>query len=200
MKILCVAEKPSIAKSVAEILSGGQLNRVGASSSAAPLQSGSSCQLSHCVQRSSPAKYISNWDFSYRLGSGAHTHFTMTAVTGHLTSSDFDENYRRWQSVDPMTLFDAPIISYIKDASPSTTTCAPMRSAELAVALSLSLQEHKPIARNLEQEARQADQLMIWTDCDREGEHIGSEIVNVVRKVRPQIHITRAKFSAIIPA
>lgn len=41
---------------------------------------------------------------------------------------------------------------------------------------------------------------MIWTDCDREGEHIGSEIVNVVRKVRPHIHITRAKFSAIIPA
>lgn len=41
---------------------------------------------------------------------------------------------------------------------------------------------------------------MIWTDCDREGEHIGSEIVDVVRQVKPQIRVTRAKFSAIIPA
>lgn len=49
-------------------------------------------------------------------------------------------------------------------------------------------------------EARKADQLMIWTDCDREGEHIGSEIANVCRKANPRIVIKRARFSAIIDA
>lgn len=39
---------------------------------------------------------------------------------------------------------------------------------------------------------------MIWTDCDREGENIGSEIVEVCRQVRPQIEVKRAKFSSII--
>lgn len=54
------------------------------------------------------------------------------------------------------------------------------------------------IERNLLSEARTADELMIWTDCDREGEHIGSEVANVCRKVKPGIKVTRARFSAII--
>ena len=61
-------------------------------------------------------------------------------------------------------------------------------------------QDKKGIERNLEQEARRADVLMIWTDCDREGEHIGSEIAGVCRKVNPRIQVKRARFSAIIPA
>lgn len=40
--------------------------------------------------------------------------------------------------------------------------------------------------------------LMIWTDCDREGEHIGKEIANVCRKAKRNIIVKRARFSAII--
>ncbi|KAG2134124.1 DNA topoisomerase [Suillus clintonianus] len=40
-------------------------------------------------------------------------------------------------------------------------------------------------------ETHRANTLMIWTDCDREGENIGNEIVKIVVK--------RARFSAIIP-
>ncbi len=40
---------------------------------------------------------------------------------------------------------------------------------------------------------------MIWTDCDREGEHIGSEIVGVCRKGKEGLRVKRARFSAIIP-
>jgi reverse gyrase len=47
-------------------------------------------------------------------------------------------------------------------------------------------------------EARRADRLMIWTDCDREGEHIGSEIASVCRRSNPRIIVKRARFSAII--
>ncbi len=40
--------------------------------------------------------------------------------------------------------------------------------------------------------------LMIWTDCDREGEHIGSEIAAICRRVKRNIVVKRARFSAII--
>jgi DNA topoisomerase-3 len=59
-------------------------------------------------------------------------------------------------------------------------------------------QDKKAIESNLLQEALQARSLMIWTDCDREGEHIGSEIVQVCKKAKPNIAVTRARFSAII--
>jgi DNA topoisomerase-3 len=49
-------------------------------------------------------------------------------------------------------------------------------------------------------EARRADLLMIWTDCDREGEHIGSEVVMACRKANARIIVKRARFSAIIAA
>lgn len=39
---------------------------------------------------------------------------------------------------------------------------------------------------------------MIWTDCDREGEHIGSEIASVCKEVKRSVIIKRARFSAII--
>ena len=43
-----------------------------------------------CSQRQSAAKYINNYDFSYRLSGplgNVHADFTMTSVLGHLTSS-----------------------------------------------------------------------------------------------------------------
>jgi len=58
--------------------------------------------------------------------------------------------------------------------------------------------DKKAIADNLKAEARKAQQLIIWTDCDREGENIGSEIVNICRKTQPNIVVKRARFSAII--
>jgi DNA topoisomerase IA len=61
-------------------------------------------------------------------------------------------------------------------------------------------QSLKPIERNLQNEARRADMVMIWTDCDREGEHIGSEVADVCRKSNRNIIVKRARFSAIIAA
>ena len=56
------------------------------------------------------------------------------------------------------------------------------------------------IEKNLTNEARRAQELMIWTDCDREGEHIGSEVMTVCRRANRNIRVTRARFSAIIAA
>ena len=87
--------------------------------------------------------------------------------------SDFHENYRKWHSCDPRDLFDAPIV----------TEVAPDKRA---------------IAQNLSNEAKKAEQLVIWTDCDREGENIGAEIASVCRKANRNLTVRRARFSAII--
>ena len=60
-------------------------------------------------------------------------------------------------------------------------------------------QNAKSIEKNLLKEAKNASHLMIWTDCDREGEHIGYEIMNVCKRANPRIEVLRARFSAIIP-
>nr|XP_019008510.1 DNA topoisomerase III [Kwoniella pini CBS 10737]OCF47291.1 DNA topoisomerase III [Kwoniella pini CBS 10737] len=156
MKVLCVAEKPSIAKSITEILSGGRWDT-----------------------RNSPHQYIRNYDFDYNLppplGRGRSTPFTVTAVLGHLMSIDFGEDHRKWHSCDPFSLFDAPILTSVS-------------------------KDLKKVEQNLINEARHSEILMIWTDCDREGEHIGSEVASVCRKVNRNIIVKRARFSAIIAA
>lgn len=151
MKVLCVAEKPSIAKSIAGILAGD-----GRSSN-----------------RPGKDKYCRNYDLTYNLAPHGWVNMTITSVLGHLTSTDFPEQYRAWHSCDPVAVFDAPV-----------ETCVP--------------DNMQNVAKNLRQEARGARILMIWTDCDREGEHIGSEIITECRKVNARIEVQRARFSAII--
>lgn len=164
MRVLCVAEKPSISKSISQILSGGQFTSV------CPAFSYCSVVSDAFFQRPSANKYIRNYDFDYPQ---TNAQFTVTCVSGHLTSHDFPETHRKWLSCDPISLFDAPVETFTS-------------------------KESKDIETNLTREARRADMLMIWTDCDREGEHIGSEVKRVCRKAKPNIIVKRARFSAII--
>jgi DNA topoisomerase III len=115
--------------------------------------------------------YIKNYEFNYPQ---TQSFFTVTCVCGHLTAFDFYETHRKWNACDSFDLFDARV--------------------EIQVA-----PDKKGIEQNLLTQARRADVLMIWTDCDREGEHIGMEIATVCRKAKPIIRIKRARFSAIIP-
>ncbi|PWN28201.1 prokaryotic type I DNA topoisomerase [Jaminaea rosea] len=150
MKVLCVAEKPSIAKSLAGILASDG-----------------------CSNRPGKDKFCRNYDIKYNLPSHGWVDMTITSVRGHLTELDFPERYRGWRSCDAFELFDAPVEVRIS------------KDGEL-------------IAANLKQEARRAQVLMIWTDCDREGEHIGSEVVQQCREVNRRIDVRRARFSSII--
>ncbi|KAF8481542.1 prokaryotic type I DNA topoisomerase [Gautieria morchelliformis] len=147
MHVLCVAEKPSIAKSVSQILSGGQF-----------------------ATRTTQNKYIKNYDFAYPR---TRDTYTVTSVSGHLMFSDFGPMHRSWTSCDPLILFEAPVETKVAE-------------------------DKKSIERNLISEARKSQMLMIWTDCDREGENIGMEVAKVCRKANNNIRVKRAKFSAII--
>ena len=86
---------------------------------------------------------------------------------------DFNAMYSKWTSCDPFLLFDAPIECKVKD-------------------------DAKTIADNLKTEAARAQMLMIWTDCDREGENIGAEIARICKRSNAGIAVRRARFSAII--
>lgn len=86
---------------------------------------------------------------------------------------DFGDAHRVWSACDPFALFDAPVEARVASGS-------------------------KTIEENLKAEARRADELMIWTDCDREGENIGMEVTRICQRGNPRIRVTRARFSAII--
>lgn len=51
--------------------------------------------------------------------------------------------------------------------------------------------------KTLEREIASCQGLIIWTDCDREGENIGFEVIKVCTDVKPAIRVYRAKFSEI---
>ena len=165
MRVLCVAEKPSIAKSISQILSGGQLTTV------SDFFISSHYTDTYFFKHNTQTNYIKNYEFNYPQ---TQSFFTVTCVSGHLTAIDFYETHRKWNACDSFDLFDAPV--------------------EIQVA-----SDKKAIEHNLLTQARRADVLMIWTDCDREGEHIGMEVAKVCRKAKPTIRIKRARFSAIIP-
>ena len=61
----------------------------------------------------------------------------------------------------------------------------------------MMIQDKQPIATNIEREARGAKALFIWTDCDREGEHIGGEVRTEALKGNARIQVKRARFSNI---
>ncbi len=61
------------------------------------------------------------------------------------------------------------------------------------------VKDAEPIKRTLEREARQCNWLVLWLDCDREGENIAFEVLEVCKNVNRRLQVYRAHFSALIP-
>ena len=55
--------------------------------------------------------------------------------------------------------------------------------------------QNKAIAANITQQARYSKALFVWTDCDREGEHIGTEVRKAAFEGNRAIEVKRARFS-----
>ncbi len=99
----------------------------------------------------------------------------MTSVAGHLYRREFPFKYADRQRTDPATLFEAP-----------TVRIAEKRS--------------KALCRLLENESKSADWLILWLDCDREGENICYEVIdNISSNLKDSGRILRARFSSIAP-
>ncbi|KAJ5684300.1 uncharacterized protein N7477_000645 [Penicillium maclennaniae] len=148
-KILCVAEKPAIARAVATHLSGGSFQ-------------------THAIRGN---QYVKNYEFDFNFGGPwGNCSVTMTSVIGHLTGLDFERQYKGWMSCPPGSLFEAPVQESVD-------------------------KDKLAIAENIRNQARYSKALFIWTDCDREGEHIGSEVRNQAKAGNARIEVKRAKFS-----
>jgi DNA topoisomerase III len=50
----------------------------------------------------------------------------------------------------------------------------------------------------LEEEARKCQWLVLWLDCDREGENIAFEVIEVCTAANRYLNLWRARFSALI--
>lgn len=146
--VLMVAEKPSIAASIASCLSSGRA----------------------IVRRSFLDVHEFNGNFK-----GFPVRYRVTSVIGHVLSVDFPPRYQNWETTDPLDLFQAPVVK--SESNPKAHVC-----------------------KHLQQEARGCDYLVLWLDCDREGENICFEVIDstvgVMRKVSGQ-QVFRARFSAI---
>ncbi|XP_059047118.1 DNA topoisomerase 3-alpha isoform X1 [Achroia grisella] len=103
---------------------------------------------------------------------GQKSQMVMTSVSGHLLGLEFVGSYKNWQSCDPLALFDAPVFKYCPE-------------------------NYDKIKQTLEREVRSCQGLIIWTDCDREGENIGFEIIEVCKSIKTSLRVYRAKFSEI---
>lgn len=137
MRILNVAEKPSVAKSISKILS------------------------TSCRSVRGKHKYCQNIFFD------TEDKMVFTSVLGHLYTHDFQDK-TRWDESNPYDLFEARIVRQIG-------------------------QELQAVADNIKALAKECDRVVIWTDCDREGENIAMQIKSLL----PGKEVKRARFSAI---
>ncbi|XP_046893588.1 DNA topoisomerase 3-alpha [Hypomesus transpacificus] len=117
--------------------------------------------------------YNKVYEYEFNLF-GQDVTVVMTSVSGHLLGLEFKTQFQKWHSCNPVLLFDAEVEKYCPENSVN-------------------------IKRTLEREVRLCQALVIWTDCDREGENIGFEVIDVCKAVKPNIQVFRARFSEITP-
>jgi len=148
--ILSVAEKPSVAKELANIIGNG-----------------------HFQKRNGHSPY--NFIFEVACDFlGRNTSMKITSVSGHMMELEFEPQYKGWKSCRPEELFTAPISKTVK-------------------------RESEGIERTLREESRKCRILLLWLDCDLEGENIAFEVIEVCKKSNPNLEVYRARFSALIP-
>lgn len=152
-RVLHVAEKPSAARSIAEIISKGSM-----------------------TTRKGLSKYNHFFEFEGPLKTTEHDRYqhVVTSVTGHIKELSFanTEKLKNWSDSDPIILFDEPLVKNIA-------------------------YDKKDLARQLQMEAQKVTIIVLWLDCDREGENIATEVLDVCRSGRRKnFTVYRAHFSS----
>jgi DNA topoisomerase III len=171
--VLNIAEKPSVARSLA-----GAFHRIPQSQETVPMRRDAAQIFTH-DQVSFPDIFSQGSDGAHAAatsGSAPNQPHRMitTSVRGHLASIEFGSEYG-WSRCDPLTLFEAPIETTYKD-------------------------DMQPLKRMLERLSKTVDAVILWLDCDREGEAIGDEVMQVCVAGNPRLRpfIYRARFSTVL--
>eukprot|EP00927_Polykrikos_kofoidii_P048979 TRINITY_DN43132_c0_g1_i1.p1 TRINITY_DN43132_c0_g1~~TRINITY_DN43132_c0_g1_i1.p1 ORF type:complete len:1021 (+),score=115.04 TRINITY_DN43132_c0_g1_i1:71-3064(+) len=147
IRVLNVAEKPSVAREITR-----QLGGPGA------------------VRQDGHGMHVSEFPFTLMQTA---CRMTVTAVRGHLKEYKFPDAYKSWKAQSPAQLFGAPLERIV------TPDC-------------------QDLGRTLQQLSRQSDWLVLWLDCDREGEAIAFEVMEVCQQAAGgRLRVFRAVFSAL---
>ena len=93
-------------------------------------------------------------------------------LKGHVLTLEYPEEYSNWQKVEPSSLIDAEIHKSVSE---------------------------KGVAEAVRSLSKKADEVVIATDFDREGELIGVEALSLAFEANPKLvdHVERARFSAL---
>uniref|UniRef100_A0A9J2PXL6 DNA topoisomerase n=1 Tax=Ascaris lumbricoides TaxID=6252 RepID=A0A9J2PXL6_ASCLU len=124
------------------------------------------------ARRDSRSKYNKIYQFNASLLNESNCAVAVTSVAGHLLQHRFPDAYKSWTETPMASLFSAPVVKGV-------------------------IVGMEPIRETLIEETRLSDVLVIWTDCDREGEGIGAEVASVCLSVKPNMPVYRARFSEI---
>jgi len=179
--VLNVAEKPSVARALAAVF--GQMH----GSTSRPMQRHAAAQIfkhenvlfPFIYEQAQSENGIHNIRNRYNrrnnnANATGHTMIT-TSVRGHLASQDFSTDYG-WSSCAPIVLFEAPIRTFYRS-------------------------DMEPLEQMLRHHSSQVDALILWLDCDREGEAIADEVREVCNRANPNLNqntIFRATFSTVM--
>jgi DNA topoisomerase-1 len=98
--------------------------------------------------------------------------YKVIGLKGHILKVDYPREYANWFKVDPVELIDAEIEK---------------------------IPIQKKIIKALQKVSSEADEIIIATDYDREGELIGYDAMQLVKEKNALANAKRAKFSAITP-
>ncbi|CAI2384895.1 unnamed protein product [Moneuplotes crassus] len=149
-RLVClnVAEKPSVAKGVSNILANGRYKTINGQS-----------------------KYNPVYNFNYEV-EGKKYNMKFTSVLGHVMSIDFPDSVSNWDKTPFEKLFTIPV----------KVQC---------------MNGQEKIVKNLKLHSNNIDMIILWLDCDREGEGIAFEVLDICKKISPRCVVKRAHFSAV---
>lgn len=166
--LLNVAEKPSVARSLAAVF-----HKMPQSREVAPMRREAAQIFTHDNVIFSDVYSQANGNNNNNHQPRPHKMIT-TSVRGHLAGIEFGPEYG-WSRCDPIQLFDAPLTTVYRD-------------------------DMVPLRQMLTKLSKNVDGLVLWLDCDREGEAIADEVLQVClesnRNLTP--HVYRARFSTVM--
>eukprot|EP00892_Ulva_mutabilis_P010500 jgi/Ulvmu1/7822/UM004_0051.1 len=148
-KVLCVAEKPMVAREVTK------------------------CLVGQLPQNNARGR-VPNFNFTFTLNNGDIWDITFTAVRGHVMEHVFPDACKSWQKFPMKQLFETQVTKQVASGN-------------------------EDVADNLRHQTRGKDLLALWLDCDREGEAIGFEVMELCHGVKRSLAVKRARFSALVP-
>jgi DNA topoisomerase III len=122
--------------------------------------------------RTTPSQSRFNPVFEFRLPTNQDVVMLFTSVAGHLTEDEFPPQTKSWATFPLPQLFSVPITRSVKE-------------------------EFQGAKKNLEALAKRSNTVVLWLDCDREGENICFEVLDVVLVANRRLDVKRARFSAL---